>query len=63
MYEEASLPGVSKGDRRNIQCSNAVRDVLKAIISSPWDLTEQQCLDGVKACSRKLTMLKDQAGD
>jgi hypothetical protein len=39
-----------------------VRDAIKAGIPTPRLLTQQQCLDGVEACSRKLTTLRRQAG-
>ena len=37
-------------------------DAIKAGIPTPCLLTQQQCLGGVKACSRKLMTLKRQAG-
>jgi hypothetical protein len=53
---------LARGCSRPLQWSNVVRDAIKAGISTPRLLTQQQCLDGVEACSRKLMMLKRQAG-
>ena len=53
---------LARGCSRPIQRSNVVRDAIKAGIPAPRLLTQQQCLDGVEACARKLTVLKHQAG-
>ncbi len=45
-----------------LQWSNMVQDAIKAGIPTPCLLTQQQCLDGVEACSQKLTTPKQQAG-
>jgi hypothetical protein len=44
------------------QCSNAIRDVLKAGIEEPRLLSKDQCLDGSEACRCQLCNLKGQAG-
>ncbi len=38
-----------------------VKQALKAGISTPRLLTQAQCLDGVKACTRQMKVLKGQA--
>jgi hypothetical protein len=53
---------LARGCSRPVQRSNVVRDAIKAGISGPRALTLQQCLDGVEACTRKLAVLKHQAG-
>jgi hypothetical protein len=51
-----------KGTDHTVQRSNIVRNALKAGIPTPQLLTKQQYLDGVEACSRKLSTLRGQAG-
>jgi hypothetical protein len=53
---------LAKGTDHTVQRSNIVRDALKAGIPMPRLLTKQQCLDGIEACSRKLSTLRGQAG-
>ena len=53
---------LAQGSSRPVQRSNVVRDAIKAGIPTPHQLTQQQCLDGVEACSRKLSTLRRQAG-
>ena len=53
---------LARGCGRPLQRSNVVRDAIRAGIPTPRLLTQQQCLDGVEACSRKLMMLKRQSG-
>ncbi len=53
---------LANGTDHTLQQSNIVRNALKAGIPMPWLLTKQQCLDGIEACSRKLSTLRGQAG-
>jgi hypothetical protein len=52
---------LAKGKDHTVQQSNIVRDTLKPGIPTPRLLTKQQCLDGIEACSRKLSTLRGQA--
>jgi hypothetical protein len=53
---------LARGANLPLQCSNVVKQALKAGIPTPRLLTLLQCLDGVKACTRRMEVVKGQAG-
>jgi hypothetical protein len=53
---------LARGANIPLQCSNVVKQVLKAEIPTPRLLILSQCLDRVEACTRRMKVIKGQAG-
>jgi hypothetical protein len=61
-FQQPAYQALAKGASLLVQRSNAVQDTLKADIPTPRLLTPAQCLGGIESCSRKMKVLKSQAG-
>ncbi len=61
-FQRRAYQALARGANLLLQCSNVVKQGLKAGIPTPRVLTLLQCLDGVEACTRRMKVLKGQAG-
>jgi hypothetical protein len=61
-FQRRAYQALARGANLLLQCSNVVKQALKAGIPTPRLLTQLQCLDGVEACTRRMKVLKGQAG-
>ncbi len=61
-FQRRAYQALARGANLLLQCSNMVKQVLKAGIPTPRLLTLSQYLDGVEACTRRMKVLKGQAG-
>jgi hypothetical protein len=53
-FWRCAYQALARGTTLPIQCSNVIKQALKAGIPNPRLLTQTQCLDGVKACTRQM---------
>jgi hypothetical protein len=61
-FQRRAYQALARGANLPLQCSNMVKQALKAGIPTPRLLTLSQCLDRVVACTRRMKVLKGQAG-
>jgi hypothetical protein len=61
-FQRSAYQELARGANLPLQCSEVVKHALKAGIPTPRLLTLLQCLDRVEACTRKMKVLKGQAG-
>jgi hypothetical protein len=61
-FQRRACQALARGANLPLQCSNVVKQALKAGIPKPRILALLQCLDGVEACTRRMKVLKGQAG-
>ncbi len=61
-FQRRAYQALARGANLPLQNSNMVKQALKAGIPTPRLLTPLQCLDGVEACTRRMKVLKGQAG-
>jgi hypothetical protein len=61
-FQRRAYQALARGANLPLQCSNVVKQALKVGIPKPKLLTLLQCLDRVEACTRRMKVLKGQAG-
>jgi hypothetical protein len=61
-FQRRAYQTLARGANLPLQCSNVVKQALKAGVPTPRLLTLLQCLDRVEACTRRMKVPNGQAG-